>query len=68
LASLDNSNLEAQLQGAQADVMAAQANLATLQNGATSQTLAVYNQAFPQLIVYQLHESHELKSMAVETP
>ena len=44
LASLDNSNLEAQLQGAQADVMAAQANLATLQNGATSQTLAVYNQ------------------------
>ena len=44
LASLDNSDLEAQLQGAQADVMAAQANLATLQNGATSQTLAVYNQ------------------------
>jgi HlyD family secretion protein len=45
LAELDNSDLEAQLQGAQADVLAAQANLATLQNGATSQTLAVYNQS-----------------------
>lgn len=45
LASLDNSNLEAQLQGAQADVMAATANLTSLQNGATSQTLAVYNQS-----------------------
>jgi len=44
LASIDNSDLEAQLQGAQADVLAAQANLATLQNGATPQTLAVYNQ------------------------
>jgi HlyD family secretion protein len=45
LASLNNSDLEAQLQGAQADVLAAQANLQTLQNGATSQTLAVYNQS-----------------------
>jgi RND family efflux transporter MFP subunit len=44
LASLDNSDLEAQLKGAQADVMAATANLTSLQNGATSQTLAVYNQ------------------------
>jgi len=44
LASLNNSDLEAQLQGAEADVLAAQANLQSLQNGATSQTLAVYNQ------------------------
>jgi len=44
LASLDNSNLEAQLEGAQADVVSAQANLESLENGATSQTLAVYNQ------------------------
>jgi HlyD family secretion protein len=45
LSSLDNSDLEAQLKGAQADVMAATANLTSLQNGATSQTLAVYNQS-----------------------
>jgi HlyD family secretion protein len=45
LASLDNSDLKAQLQGAQADVMAANANMTSLQNGATSQTLAVYNQS-----------------------
>lgn len=44
LASLDNSDLEAQLQGAKADVQAAQANLESLQNGATSQTLAIYDQ------------------------
>jgi HlyD family secretion protein len=44
LASLDTSNLQAQLEGGKADVMSAEANLATLQNGATSQTLAVYNQ------------------------
>jgi len=45
LASLNNSDLEAQLKGAKADVMAATANLTSLQNGATSQTLAVYNQS-----------------------
>lgn len=44
LASLDNSNLLAELQGAKADVLAAQANLETLENGPTSQTLNVSQQ------------------------
>ena len=45
LASLNNGDLEAQLEGAKADVLAAEANLTSLENGATSQTLAVYNQS-----------------------
>lgn len=44
LASLNNSDLEAQLDGAKAGVLFVEANLQSLKNGATSQTLAVYNQ------------------------
>jgi len=41
LASLDESNLNAQLGGAEADVTAVEANLESLEKGATPQTLAV---------------------------
>ena len=44
LATMNPGNLYASLQGAQADIMTAQANLSALQKGATSQTRAVYAQ------------------------
>ena len=45
LAMLDASDLYASLQGAQADVLAADANLSALQKGATVQTRTVYSQS-----------------------
>ncbi|MDE1940587.1 MAG: efflux RND transporter periplasmic adaptor subunit [Patescibacteria group bacterium] len=44
LAEQDNGQLRASLEGANADVASAEANLAAVQKGATSQTLAVYQQ------------------------
>jgi len=44
LATVDSGTLYASLQGAKADALSAQANIDALQKGATSQTVAVYNQ------------------------
>ncbi len=44
LVALDSSQLNAALSGAKADELSAKANLAALEKGATTQTLAVYKQ------------------------
>jgi HlyD family secretion protein len=44
LASVDSGQLSASLLGAQADVQSAEANVTALQKGATTQTVAVYDQ------------------------
>ena len=44
LAVSDPGTLSASLQGTEADVLSAQANIAALRKGATTQTVAVYNQ------------------------
>jgi len=44
LVALDSSQLAASLEGAKADQISAKANLTALEKGATTQTLAVYNQ------------------------
>jgi HlyD family secretion protein len=44
LAAVDSGTLYASLQGAHADVLSAQASIDALQKGATSQTVAVYDQ------------------------
>ncbi|MDE1975165.1 MAG: efflux RND transporter periplasmic adaptor subunit [Patescibacteria group bacterium] len=46
LASLDNSSLEAQLAGAQADVLAAEAGLSTAEQGTRPEELAIYKQKY----------------------